>query len=1039
MPVPSRRWLRVGISALSVLVWLLVPSLARAQSSLTGVVRDASGAVLPGVTVEASSPVLIEKVRTATTDGSGQYRIAELPPGPYSLTFTLTGFSVVKRDGVEVSGSGAVITINADLRVGGVQETITVTGETPVVDVQSSTRQQVVLDDSVITALPASRGYGNLLTAVPGIQNNSLDNGANPTMVFFTAHGGRGNEGTVQIDGMNVGSAFNGGGVASFGYDTSNASEIQVTVTGGLGEVDRGGPAFNMVPKTGGNVFSGSGFYSTAGEWSQGDNLDDELRSFGFGEVPGLIKNWDASFSMGGPIMRDRVWFFGQLRTFGSHTVVPGQYGNKNAGDPNAWSYVEDRSLKVRNANDKKIGAIRLTAQATPRNKFSFYYDYQHNCTGSAYEKGGEQCRDRGDDWIALNGGFNSGSPESGNVWDDREKIVQGSWSSPLTNKLLLEAGVSSFNSRWGGQEPAGALMDFIPVIELVPHPGSGTPLPFYAYRAPWSFFGNISDIDQQHNVWRASASYVTGAHNLKMGYQAAYQIEKQHHYSVDSGIQNYLFFDGFPISLTQRISPHMHSNRTRFDAFYVQDQWTKNRVTLQGALRYEHAWSWFPEGENGITAPSRYNAAPILFPDTVGVKGFHDINPRLGLAYDVFGNGKTSFKTSFSKYLQPANNESVFITGNNAVTFAQTTDRSWFDADGDYVADCNLNDSAGNGECGPWANGNFGKASSGTVVNPEVLEGWGSRPYDWQFAVSLQQEVLPRVSANIGYNRRMWGNFYYTDNRAVGPSDFDRATITAPPHPDLPDGGGYPVSFHVVKEAKFGAVDNYFTFAKDYGDVTYYWHGLDYDVNARLANGLVIQGGGSTGRGIRDTCEVQAKLPEATYGAGFGAAQSQIDACAVNEAWQTNLRGLVSYVLPKVDVQLSAIWRSVANTVPQTDQNAVATNGLSMNANYDVTSAQVLASIGRPLPGGAATQSVNLVKPGEVFGPRISTIDLRVTKILRFGGFKTNVGLDLYNLFNDNTGTTFNQAFGQDGATWLRPTAVMSPRFLRFNVTVDW
>ena len=234
----------------------------------------------------------------------------------------------------------------------------------------------------------------------------------------------------------------------------------------------------------------------------------------------------------------------------------------------------------MRNANDKKIGAIRLTNQISPRNKLGFYFDYQHNCTGSAYEKGAKQCRDRGDDWIALNGGFNAGSPESGNVWDDREKIVQGSWSSPITDKLLFEAGVSSFNSRWGGQEPGGALMDFIPVIELVPHPGTGTPLPFYAYRAPWSFFGNIADIDQQHNVWRASASYVTGAHNMKVGYQAAYQIEKQHHYSVDSGIQNYLFFDGFPISLTQRISPHMHSNRTRFDAFYVQDQWTKNRLS---------------------------------------------------------------------------------------------------------------------------------------------------------------------------------------------------------------------------------------------------------------------------------------------------------------------------------------------------------------------------------------------------------------------------------------------------------------------------
>jgi hypothetical protein len=1030
---------RACVRWLAVLVGLALSAMAEAQSSVTGVVRDASGAVLPGVLVEAASPVLIEKVRTAVTDGSGQYRLAELPPGAYSVTFTVAGFASVRRDDVQVSGLGASFTINADMRVGGVQETVTVSGETPVVDVQTSTRRQSVLDDAVVEALPASRGYGNLLSAVPGIQNNSLDNGSNPTMVFFTAHGGRGNEGTVQIDGMNVGSAFNGGGVASFGYDTANAAEIQVTVVGGLGEVDRGGPAFNLVPKTGGNTFSGSAFFSTAGEWSQGSNLDATLRAFGFAEVPSLIKNWDASYSMGGPIKRDRIWFYGQLRTFGSHSVVPGQFGNKNAGNPNAWSYVEDRSLQVRNANDKKIGSIRVTGQATPKHKLSAYFDYQKNCTGSAYEKGAQQCRDRGDDWVALNGGFNSGSPESGNVWDDREKIVQGSWSAPMSSKLLLEAGVSSFNSRWGGQAPGGALLDFIPVIELVARPGGGVPLPFYAYRAPWSFFGNVAGIDQQHNVWRASASYVTGAHNLKVGYQAAYQIEKQNRRSVNSGIQNYLFFDGFPISLTQRISPREHDNRTRFDAFYVQDQWTKNRLTLQGSLRYERAWSWFPEGQNGITAPSRYNAAPILFPRTTGVKGFHDITPRMGLAYDVFGNGKTSFKTSFSKYLQPANNESVFIQGNPAVTFADTTDRSWFDANGNYVADCNLNNPSANGECGPWANQNFGKASSGTIVNPAVLEGWGSRPYDWQVAVSLQQEVLPRVSAEVGYHRRSWGNFYYTDNRAVGANDFDTVTITAPRLATLPDGGGYPVSFYVVKDAKFGAVDNYFTFAQDYGDVTYYWHGLDYDVKARMGNGLVIQGGATTGRGIRDTCEVQALLPESTLAVGFGAGINQIEACAVNEAWQTNARGLASYTVPRVDVQVSAILRSLANTMPQTDQNAVATNGLSLNANHDVTTARVQAALGRPLPGGAATQSVNIVRQGQVFGPRINTVDLRVTKVLRLAGKRANVGLDLYNLFNGNTGTAFNQNFGTDGAVWLRPTAVLTPRFLRFNVTVDF
>ena len=243
---------------------VLLPALAHAQS-ITGVVRDASGAVLPGVTVEAASPALIEKVRTSISDGTGQYRIENLTPGTYKITYSLPGFTTVERDGVQVS-TGVTLTLNADLRVGGVQESITVTGETPVVDVQNSTRVQRVLSDEVLAALPASRGYGNLLTTVSGIQANGTQNGGiNPTMVFFTSRGGRSNEGTIQIDGMNVGSAFNGGGVAGYGYDTTNAQEVQLTVAGGLGEADRGGPQFNIVPKTGGNTFSGTYFGSLAG------------------------------------------------------------------------------------------------------------------------------------------------------------------------------------------------------------------------------------------------------------------------------------------------------------------------------------------------------------------------------------------------------------------------------------------------------------------------------------------------------------------------------------------------------------------------------------------------------------------------------------------------------------------------------------------------------------------------------------------------------------------------------------------------------
>ena len=146
--------------------------------------------------------------------------------------------------------------------------------------------------------------------------------------------------------------------------------------------------------------------------------------------------------------------------------------------------------------------------------------------------------------------------------------------------------------------------------------------------------------------------SYVTGAHSFKVGYQAAYEVYKQFQ-TLDNPL-SYTFNNGNPIQFTMRIGPHQQGNHTRYDVIYAQDQWTLNRLTVQGALRYEHAWSWFPEGENGITADSTFGSR-FIFPRQDGVTGYHDITPRMGAAYDVFGNGKTSFKVSVSKYLETA------------------------------------------------------------------------------------------------------------------------------------------------------------------------------------------------------------------------------------------------------------------------------------------------------------------------------------------------------------------------------------------------
>ena len=1022
---------------LAVTLCLGLPAVARAQS-LAGTVRDTSGGVLPGVSVEAASPALIERSRSVVTDANGQYQIIDLRPGSYAISFTLPGFTTVVRPDVEVTGGG-VTTINAEMRVSGLQETITVTGASPVVDVQTSTSREQVLSNDFVRSLPASRGYGNYLAGVPGIQGTGLGASATPSNNFFTARGGRSSEGNIQIDGMNVGSSVGGGGVSGYQYDMSNASEVQVTIAGGLAEVDRGGPAFNMIPKTGGNDFSGSYFGSLAGEWAQGSNIDDELRSLGFTDLPALIRNWDTNLAFSGPLLRDRIWFYSNARTIGTYQDVPNQYGNLNAGDPNLWTFVRDESVKVRNANSKKIVATRLTWQAAARHKLGFYIDYTKNCSGSSFARDSGQCRQPGDGWTASGPGIGPGvptsSPESGTIWDARAKIMQASYSAPLSSRILLEAGFSSFWTEWGDIRPAGAAVDRIAVTEQ--STTAGTPTSNFIYHG-WPA---TNGTDQQNANYRAAVSYVTGSHSLKVGYQGAYMVAKTPGFL---GQQiSYRFNNGVPNQLTQRLGPTLTSNRTVPAALFVQDQWTRNRLTLQGGLRYEHVRSFFPEGENGVIEAHRFGPA-FTFPRTEGVRGYNDLTPRMGASYDLFGTGRTALKLSMSKYLQAPYNGDVYTINNPAVTLVQTTSRGWTDANRDFVADCDFMNPAGNGECQAWTNLNWGQQGQTTQVNPDVQEGWGIRNWDWQFSAGVQHEVLPRVSVDVSYSRRWWGNFFATHNRALGPQDYDEVTLTAPSDSRLPGGGGYPVTFLVRNSnSVLGVSDPYYTSTSDFGDETHYWHGVEISVNARLNNGLLFQGGTSTGRGVNDTCAVLIgrygrPMTPSTATTAAGAVVDGQAACNASEPWLTTVRGLASYTVPKIDVLVSAILRSQANVQPGGD---VATNGSSRNANYLMTAAQFLAATGRPLRAGVTTETVNLLLPGQIYGERVNNLDMRIAKVVRVKGTRANIGIDLYNLTNANTPTAVEATYdpATRGERWFRPTTVLQPRFMRVNVQFDF
>jgi len=1028
----------------------VLPSIAHAQSSITGTIRDASGAVLPGVTVEAASPVLIEKVRSTVSDGTGGYRLPELLPGTYSITFSLPGFATVKRDGVQITGSG-VITLNQDLKVGDLQETITVTGETPIVDVQSTRRQQVI-DDSTINALPATRGYNALVFLVPSVTGGSNQIDLMPAMRIFYSHGGRGNEGRTYVDGLSTGSAFNGGGASGYIIDTANSQEMQLTLSGGLGETEMGGTSVNFIPKTGGNTFSGQGFLSTAGEWSQGNNIDDHLRSIGLSQAAALYKNWDVQASLGGPIAKDKLWFFANYRDFGSHDDILGMWGNLNAGNPNSWAYVADPNLKARNAVSRTVTAVRLTSQITPRNKVGFFFDNQLACDGSSLKTDSEDCRPRGENWVAS--GTTAIAPEASSgaqgtaggafgYADSWQRVMQATWSSPATSRLLLEAGASTYISKWGWMEQPGAILNLNQVQEQAAQAGAfadGTPWSMPAnliYRAlDWNF-NNM----QNPTTWRAAASYVTGAHSMKIGYVAAYnRTDNLNHYNATR--VNYRFLAGVPNQLTMNLGDFMIKDRSQYHAIYAQDQWTVNRLTLQGAIRYDRAWSWSPD-DQGADGTDKFRPAPVSFPYTVGVPGYNDISPRMGAAYDLMGNGKTSLKVNLGRYLQPANNQDRYTLMNpaGATRFARTTNRTWNDRgglgiNGDYVPQCDLMNPAANGECGPWQQLAFGQALSAAPINAAILEGWGVRPSDWQFGASVQHEILPRTSVEVGYYRRWFQGFLVTDNLASTPADYAQYTFTAPTHASLPNGGGYQVtSFN--PRTNFSAATNYTTFASDYGDQYQYWHGVDVNVNTRMRNGLVVQGGTSTGRGVRDNCEITAKVPEALL-TGVPAVWQPASSCHVTEPWLTQIRGLATYVLPKVDVQLSASFQFKPGTLGL-GGNDSASNGNSVNANYVVTN----AAAGIPLLNNQ--QTVNLLEPGQLYGDYVRQVDMRVGKILRFGRTRTLVGVDIYNLFNSNAGLTYQQAFAPAtatqaaGATWYNPTTLLMPRFVRFNITTDF
>ena len=998
-----RRLRRILLLALASVVAGRSLALAQSGASITGVVKDTSGAVLPGVTVEATSPALIEKVRSVVSDGSGQYRIEALRPGTYSVTFTLPGFTTLKRDGITLTGT-FVASVNADLMVGALEETVTVSSQSPLVDVQSS-KQQRVFEKEVLDAIPQGRTPVTAAILVPGVTVSTFQDIGGAANMSVTGgqlaiHGSNTDDHRQMIDGVSTGNA-DGGGAYSSGFivNMGAAQEVTLDYSSGTAEQGTGGTYLNIIPREGGNSLRGSFFGSAVNGAFQGSNYTQDLKDRGL-RTPDEIKlAYDFNPGAGGAIKRDRLWFYASARFMKNSNYIAGIFYNKNAGDPNAWAYEPDLDQRGFSNQVSRSVNLRLTVQATPRNKLTFFHDQQYLC----------RC---------ANVTFSRPPESAQRITYPVEDMSSASWTAPVTSRLLFEARLG-LRREFFLQPPRPPEGD--PFLQMIDVTEQGGTIPGLLYRSQGVYRSN-------HGVnWSTSASlsYITGGHALKAGISEIY-LDKTETFSDNNAHVSYRFQNGVPNLITQRATPYAYHLKQPADlGIFLQDRWTANRLTLNMGVRFDYYRSVFPAQTlgPGLLVPTRN----IEFPETP-MTSFKDLVPRVGTSYDLFGNGKTAVKASINKYLKAMGIQNGFNNGliDPVNGLANTVTRSWRPPGTPatnpnyYVPQCDLTNPLLNGDCGIVSDTNFGKPTISTSSDPATRIGWGNRPFQWEFSTSVQQELTPRVSMNVGYFRRWLGNLTVTDNLNLTASDFSPFSVTAPLDTRLPDGGGQVIDgfYDRDQDTVTIAPRNVTEPAKNYGKQIEHWNGVDASINARIAGGFVVQGGLSSGRTSTDRCEILAVVPEA--------GPLLVPYCHQDTNFLTQLKFLGTYTLPKVDVQVSSTFQSIP--------------GPLISANKVYQNAEVRSSLGRDLSAGAANVTVNLVAPGTLYGDRLNLLDLRFGKVLKFGRTRSVISLDLYNTLNSSAVIGENTTYVNATPTgWRIPTSIAPAHFAKFSLQLDF
>jgi Carboxypeptidase regulatory-like domain len=818
---------------------LASPLSAQIGSGISGVVRDPSGAVLPGVTIEVASPVLIEGSRSTITGSGGQYQIIDLRPGDYTVTFTLPGFKTVRREGIHLVAAFTA-TVNTELQVGQLEESITVTGESPLVDVRGSVSQSVMSRDTLDT-IPTGKDPFAVGQLIAGVTTNTPDVGGTQIMQQPTlqVHGSSNNDNVFMVDNVQIQHIGFGGNQTGFYFNDGLMEEISYQTSSLPAEAPVGGVQINMIPRDGGNQFHGSVFATGGNSSFQSNNSDDELVALGLIARNRVRSVYDINLTYGGPIQRNRLWFFGTYRRWSANNYLA------NTFDSRGEQAVDDQRISD--------GTIRLTWQAAAQHKFAALYDRSAKWRGH-----------RPNNWISANINEPVSSVEQ---TTGLNYIGQLKWSSPMSNKLLTEFSVFTLpvNYKLGFQKDAdpNAIATFDQIRSVVtgvsPRQDTNT-------ARMYTYAGFVS--------------YVTGAHNFRMGAQVRTGWSQELFETHEDIVQ--IVSNGVPQSVRLVNNPSGHKESGANTGVYIQDSWTFGRFTINPGVRYERFVMSIPAQSAGAGrwVPARDFAAQD------NIVNWNTFSPRFGFAWDLFGNGRTAVKGGLSKYDRLAGITIVQPLNQKNISF-QTC--PWGDTNNDLRA-----------QVGEIA---MERCTGSLQPSLGFVDGDLKRPHQWEYTAMVQHQIGSRTSVMVGYYGRRFWNLYTTVNDAVPSTAYIPVTITNPLTNE-------PLTVYNQDPATRGQVRNVL---KTIPDLKQRYHGVEFQFNTRLTKATVF-GGLTIGNNFGDQDGGDLNNPNVRI---FNQGDIGFDA-------PYQIRGGFSYSMP-ADVRLSGSLRA-ASGLPQTRTFVVTT-----------------------------------------------------------------------------------------------------------------